>query len=215
MDRLGHDLLGEPLQARGWTFGFDRARRRLGACRPGPRRISLSGLLVPELSDEEVEDTIRHEIAHAIDWERRGTTRHDRTWKTVARACGAKPERTFDGDLSHEEAPYAAVCPTCGTNTGFYRQPVRPHRCRSCHRAGRPAYLRVVHVASGRVLWPGGEEAGAFGGTAGFVARCPGCGEEVRRARRPRRPVACSSCCDRHAGGRYDERFRLLFQRPG
>ncbi len=214
MEDLGRDLLGEPLQARGWSFGYDRARRRLGACHPASRRITLSAARADELAEAEVEDTIRHEIAHAIDWERRGTTNHDATWKAVARACGAWPSRTFKGDLAHADATYEGTCPSCGITVGFYRQPVRAHRCRACHRAGQPAFLRVTHSRSGRVIWPGGEEAGGFAGWAGFEASCPGCGKTVRKARHPRRPQACGACCERHAAGRYDERFRLVFRRP-
>ena len=217
MDALGRDLLGEPLQARGWSFGFDRARRRLGVCRTGPRRITLSAHLTPHLSADEVEDTVRHEIAHAVDWERRGRTNHDRTWKAVARACGAKPERTYQGDLpdDSDDAPYRAVCPSCGATSGLHRQPVRPHRCRACHRDGRPAYLTVTHSDSGRTIWPGGATPGAFGGWAGVEATCPGCGKTFRRGRHPKRPVACATCCARHAGRRFDERFRLRYVRPG
>jgi predicted SprT family Zn-dependent metalloprotease len=212
MDALGRNLLGEPLQARGWSFGFDRARRRLGACHHRRKRITLSAHLTPTLPWAEVEDTVRHEIAHAVDFERRGRSGHDRTWKALARACGAKPERMFEGDLNHaEEAPYRAECPSCGAASGFYRQPVRAHRCRACHASGRPAYLRVEHGPSGRVIWPGGATAGAYGGTAGVEARCPRCGQTYRRARRPKRATACADCCDAHAGGRYDERFRLRF----
>ena len=42
MDELGRELLGDPLTARGWTFGFDRARKRLGVCRIHEKRITLS-----------------------------------------------------------------------------------------------------------------------------------------------------------------------------
>ena len=217
MDALGRELLGEPLQARGWSFGYDRARRRLGACHPGARRITLSGALAPVLPPEAVEDTIRHEIAHAIDVERRGWTGHDATWKALARACGAAPQRVFTGDIpgDAEAAPYRALCPSCGTASGAHRQPVRALRCRACARAGRPAFLRVTHAATGRTIWPGGAEPGAFGGWAGWEATCHTCGETVRRARRPPRPLACAACCARHAGGRYSARYRLRFGRPG
>ena len=217
LDALGRELLGESLRARGWSFAFDRARRRLGACRSGPRRITLSGVLLPALSPEAIEDTIRHEIAHAVDFERRGRSAHDATWKALARACGASPERVFTGDLPSdaEAAPYRAACPSCGAASGVHRQPVRALRCRACSRAGRPAYLAVTHAGSGRVIWPGGPEPGAFGGWAGWEATCRGCGDTVRRARRPSRPLACAACCTRHAGGRYDARFRLRFRRPG
>lgn len=189
MDELGLDLLGEPLAARGWTFGFDRARRRLGVCRIGEKRITLSAHLSQTLAASDVEDTIRHEIAHAVDVERRGRSAHDATWKALARVCGAAPERTFRGDLPDDvdAAAYRAVCPSCGAASGLHRQPVHPRRCRACHEAGEPAYLTVTHAESGRVVWPGGATPGAFGGWVGVEATCPGCGATVRRARRPLR----------------------------
>ena len=41
------------------------------------------------------------------------------------------------------------------------------------------------------------------------IYRCPACATEIRRARPLRRPSACLACCRHHAGGRYDERFKL------
>lgn len=217
MDTLGRAHLGEPLQARGWTVGVDHARRRLGACHVAKKRITVSAHLMPSLPPDEVEDTLRHEIAHAIDWERRGTTNHDRTWRAVAVSCGARPERTFRGDLPDDstQAPYRAVCPSCGSTSGLHRQPVHPRRCRACHAEKRPSILTVTHTASGRTIWPGGATPGAFGGWVGVTATCPGCGAVSRRARPPKRATACAACCRRHAGGRYEERFRLRFSRSG
>ena len=60
-DELGREVLGEPLRQRGWTFGFDRAKKRLGACRPATKQITLSALLSRTLPEAEVEDTVRHE----------------------------------------------------------------------------------------------------------------------------------------------------------
>ncbi len=215
MDELGRELLSEPLQKRGWTFGFDRARKRLGVCRVRQKRITLSAHLSALLPAAEVEDTVRHEIAHAVDAERRGRSSHDRTWKRIAAACGARPDRCFVGDLPDDpSAPYGGRCPSCGASYDLYRQPVHPRRCAPCARAGRPAYLRVVHRASGRVVWPGGDEPGPYGGSAGVAARCPGCGATYRRARRPRRATACAPCCRRYAAGRFDDRFRLRYSRP-
>jgi predicted SprT family Zn-dependent metalloprotease len=39
---------------------------------------------------------------------------------------------------------------------------------------------------------------------------CPACQTVVQRARKFRRPTACLHCCNRHAGGRYEGRFRLV-----
>ncbi len=40
--------------------------------------------------------------------------------------------------------------------------------------------------------------------------RCPACSAEVRRVRPFRRATACLTCCRKHNGGRYDERFRFV-----
>ncbi|MEM0961593.1 MAG: SprT-like domain-containing protein [Bacteroidota bacterium] len=213
-DELGQHVLGAPLADRGWTFGFDRARVRLGACHPESRRITLSARLVRVLPSCDVEDTIRHEIAHAIDLEIRGKTAHDGPWKQIADACGASPERLYQGSLpSDPGAPYRATCPSCEGCADMYRQPVHPRRCRACHEAGLPAYLRVVHQQSGRVVWDGGQTPGPFRGTAGFSATCPSCGEVYHRSRRPQKPTACGTCCERHAAGAYDPRYRLDYAR--
>ena len=209
MDTLGRDLLGEPLGARGWTFGYDRARRRLGVCRIADKRITLSTTLTQRLPAADVDDTIRHEIAHAIDAERRGRSGHDATWRALATACGARPERCYAGRTPDDPtSAYVAACLRCGATSPLYRQPVRARRCAAC---AEPSVLRVTHRASGHVVWPGGDTPGAYGGTAGIAATCPGCGAVTRRARRPRRALACAACCSRHAGGRYDARFRLRF----
>jgi SprT protein len=42
------------------------------------------------------------------------------------------------------------------------------------------------------------------------VYRCPHCKLEVPRVKPLRRKSACLACCRAHAGGRYDERFRLV-----
>lgn len=209
------DALDVPLVERGWTVGFDRARRRLGVCRIRERHITLSAMLSQTLPDAVVEDTIRHEIAHAIDGERRGRSPHDATWRRVAVACGAAPERCYTAGLPADaSAPYRAVCPTCGDAHALYLQPVHPRRCRACARGGQPAYHRVTDQATGAVIWPGGAEPGAYGGSAGVQATCSGCGTVYRRARAPKRAMACSTCCRRVAGGRFDARFRLTFRRP-
>jgi predicted SprT family Zn-dependent metalloprotease len=43
-----------------------------------------------------------------------------------------------------------------------------------------------------------------------FFYECPQCRTRLARVRKPRRPVACLSCCRKHNGGRYDERFRFV-----
>ena len=42
-----------------------------------------------------------------------------------------------------------------------------------------------------------------------FFYCCPFCKETLSRVRKPRRKIACLACCRKHAGGRYEERFRF------
>lgn len=58
-----------------WEFTFDRAKTRAGACRPGRRQLSLSAPWTRIHDDDQVRDTILHEIAHAMVGPRHGTTR--------------------------------------------------------------------------------------------------------------------------------------------
>ncbi|MFO1438062.1 MAG: SprT family zinc-dependent metalloprotease [Verrucomicrobiaceae bacterium] len=41
-----------------------------------------------------------------------------------------------------------------------------------------------------------------------LVYVCPSCQHVARRVKRFRRPTACKKCCDAHAGGAFDDRFK-------
>lgn len=76
----------------GWTFRWTRAKTRLGECRGADRRIGVSVHIVTLPQSEQI-DTVLHEVAHAIDHERRGFSRHDAVWREICREIGARPER--------------------------------------------------------------------------------------------------------------------------
>jgi len=199
MRDLGEAGLGEALQDYGWTFGFDRARVRLGRCTFQGKTIALG--LPHALSGwtAEVEDTVRHEIAHALDFETRGRSAHDAVWKRWAVRCGATPKACSRAPRPADvDAPYAGVCPTCGHRQPFYRAVVRTYRCPSC----RTTPLAVVDRAGMPVA-----------ARAAFVGTCPACGDAQSFARRPRRVYACAACCRAHARGRFDRRFVLAIRR--
>lgn len=122
----------------GWTFAFDRARTRLGSCRPSQQRITLSGPLV-RLNDETVvRDTILHEIAHALT----PGDGHGARWRAACQRLGATPERVADGrQLVLPAAPHALVCDRCGTRYPRYRRSRKRFvcgRCRSEHGVDAP-----------------------------------------------------------------------------
>jgi hypothetical protein len=68
-EKLANELLKKHgLINKGWRFEFDNAPRRFGCCKYRSKRITLSKKLT-ELNDEEnVLDTILHEMAHLIDF---------------------------------------------------------------------------------------------------------------------------------------------------
>lgn len=115
-----------------WDFAFDRARRRLGSCHPGRRRITLSGPLT-DLNDEAtVRDTLLHEIAHALT----PGAGHGPAWRAACRRLGARPERCVPPSQVHlPPAPWALVCDRCGAQYLRYRRHRATFLCRHC-RAG-------------------------------------------------------------------------------
>ena len=76
----------------GWRFGgFDRAKTRCGVTKYDSKSISLSCYYIAktEVSEENVRNTILHEIAHALT----PGHHHDAIWQEKALAIGCNGER--------------------------------------------------------------------------------------------------------------------------
>ena len=103
-----------------WGFRWSGAKRRLGHCRPDRREIGLSRHVIT-VSEAQQRDTVLHEVAHAIDVERRGSTRHDLVWKGICREIGARPQRLADEAM---EVPFKwrATCARCGARALLHRR---------------------------------------------------------------------------------------------
>lgn len=116
------------LDALGWRFRWDKARRRAGQCRYGPKEIGLSWPVfeVVENRDRAL-DTILHEVAHALAGPGAG---HGPRWKTVAVTLGANPA-SCDDLLRAAPAPWVADC-SCGYPHGRFKAPPAGarYRCR-------------------------------------------------------------------------------------
>ncbi len=113
----------EALQLRGWQFAYDRAVRRLGCCRPAQRRISLSrAFTLYYLPRDEalIERTLRHELAHALAWERRRSRGHGRVWQSYCAALGIPGERATSvcEDFAPASAPRKVRYLLCHRLTG-------------------------------------------------------------------------------------------------
>jgi predicted SprT family Zn-dependent metalloprotease len=158
-EKLALELMAQFGLGSNWTFEFDNARSRFGCCRRKLRyigtgrretiggRITLSRELVLRNDREQVEDTIRHEIAHAKCEPKEG---HGSAWKAMCKVVGANPERCYDDEeVNAVEGDWQATCGICGTRYNKFRRPKGTYRCNSdsCtsnYRSGRWAVKPVL-----------------------------------------------------------------------
>ena len=122
----------------GWTFAFDRARVRAGACHFGDRRITLSRALAAAQDEAQVRETVLHEVAHALVGPRHG---HDGVWRARARAIGATGERCYVADEPVVPGRWQGRC-VAGHVVHRHRRPVRLLLCARCR--ALPATDRVL-----------------------------------------------------------------------
>ena len=105
---LGRRLLDEH-GLHDWDFLIGNARNQFGVCVYGMKRIRISRV-VAALNPGMVEDTILHEIAHALAGHPAG---HGPEWRAVARSLGCNAERLHQGMVP--EPAWRGTCRNCGT----------------------------------------------------------------------------------------------------
>lgn len=119
-----------------WHFEFENCKRSLGRCHYMEEKITLSKWYVELNEEADVEDTILHEIAHALSWIRYGAMGrgHGRLWKDICVEIGARPERLHKGILEYPNNHYKYIdsC-LCGINYKMHRLRKRSkYRCPKC-----------------------------------------------------------------------------------
>lgn len=168
-EELGMKFWREPM-ANHVSFGFDRAKRRIGYAKYhfyrwkmvkgdpstfNTLRVQYSKHFAAKLvgSDKEhfIEDTLRHEAAHIFNFVENGNRHggHGALWKRWAVRCGADPSRTKD--IPDELSPpykWIMVCPSCDNTYGFYRKPRKVRSCGKCYPAAfNPDYEMLLKKA--------------------------------------------------------------------
>jgi len=118
-----HDL--RPGEPGGWSLKFDHASKRAGVTYRDSKTISLSMKIMAQWPLRECEDTILHEIAHALT-----TGGHDREWRKVCMQIGAKPN-TYYPDSLRPPSKYVGTCPQ-GHTFRRERWPKRDLACAIC-----------------------------------------------------------------------------------
>ena len=113
-----------------WSYEFDRARNRLGQCDYGRRMLSFSRPYVEANEVEIMQNTVLHEIAHALVGAGEG---HNEIWEAKAIYVGAKPERcNSDPRIIKPIGPYVFNC-KCGSHyfhkLGMYGRELKCKKC--------------------------------------------------------------------------------------
>lgn len=95
---------------------FSRGKKTLGYADLGIKEIGISKWHIEGSSTDSVKDTILHEIAHAIAYEKYGEQGHGNLWKKVCLEIGANPERLKGNAFNIQKPPskYTLTCPECG-----------------------------------------------------------------------------------------------------
>lgn len=125
-----------------WTFKFDNAKRRFGSCddRPYKKLITLSLALTELNKEEDVVDTILHEIAHALVGCNRG---HDYVWKQKALEIGCDGKRCYStAEVVIPKGNYVAICKN-GHSRSKMRMPRRQLSCGKCGNVFDPTNILV------------------------------------------------------------------------
>ena len=138
-----------------WHFDFQNKKVALGTCSYRDKRISLSKWYVELNEEDEVEDTILHEIAHALSYIRHGLKGigHGRIWKSICREIGATPERVHKGNLNHPDNHYKYVDACgCGITYRRHRKSRGDYHCPKCEEPLYDKKAKVEWLASKRIL---------------------------------------------------------------
>ena len=138
-----------------WHFDFESCKRSLGRCHYHAKKITLSKWYV-ELNDEDdVEDTILHEIAHALAFMRYGTKGkgHGRLWKNVCKEIGARPERLHKGVLEYPDNHHKYVddC-ACGITYKRHRKSRGNYHCPKCKQPLYDKKAKASWLSAKRIL---------------------------------------------------------------
>jgi len=121
----------------GYKFKFDNAKRRFGLCSYRDKEISLSKPLCEYNLNNfyQINDTILHEIAHALSYKIHGRKGdgHCKRWVHVAKSIGCNGKRCYDSSKVNKiENKYSLICDTCGVNYSRHRKPKVEYSCGKC-----------------------------------------------------------------------------------
>ncbi len=137
---LAYELMAEfGLLEAGWRFAWNRRKASFGLCRWASRTLELSAPLTEVNDADLIEDTVRHEIAHALAGR---DAAHGPDWRAACEITGARPRACSQG--VGVPARWAGVCPNDDCEVVITRhrltQAMRAAACARCCRREANGY---------------------------------------------------------------------------
>lgn len=163
----------------GWSFGIGNFGRRLGVCKYKVQRIEIAEHYALNNDQDEVMDTLMHEIAHA----KTPGHKHDPVWKAMAVQLGAQPVSCAKRNVIVKPGNWRAICDECGKVYHKYK-----------NSAGLEArrFGCVVCKNMIRFEWVG-DPADKPKRIPMLEAKCP-CGTHLKAKKPVRRSYHCRKC---------------------
>ncbi len=130
-----------------WTFEYGKRKKALGSCKYGaPLKygiIYLHQQFLEMCTDEDlILDTLLHEIAHALEYQRHGSSNHGHRWKEICNEIGCTGERETDVTDKYSVDPdllrkWRGRCPKCKDDyfyTDRLTKKLKTGFCKTCFR---------------------------------------------------------------------------------
>lgn len=87
------------LREKGWTFTVSRGKNILGSCVYKTKTIKISKYLIQLGTDEEVRETVLHEVGHALAGGKAG---HGWLWREKCRDVGLMNPKQYSENISYD-----------------------------------------------------------------------------------------------------------------
>jgi predicted SprT family Zn-dependent metalloprotease len=103
-----HEFLAPRFKSKHGQCQYNRRKPNSNVSATGHHVIRIAPSIIT--SEHDWRDTVRHELAHALAYERWGSSQgHNTNWKSVCREIGAEPTRC--ASKHHTARPYRFACP--------------------------------------------------------------------------------------------------------